>query len=915
VLDGPPLSPEEIAAAYTPSDEAALRSDEPRTRPEPKAVSSRDDAVAAMLSGNPEGARDFLTGFVGDHPQDVEARLALARAHSHVGQYAQALKVLETGGGKDTRLIQLRADLLHTTGRTAEAIKLLESQLKSSKSIELRGDLLSLLVATGRGEGAQAIDLRESLYDDYDAGKIKTASEQLAVAQAALSRGSKGAFHDANMVMGDAEGLAPVEKGSWVGDRVRLLRGSMFAEKYAAEDAVTTFGLILERDPWHPEALAGTARVHVDSLNFAAGSRFATEALQVNPDHPEAHAVLARVALIEGRREEARDRITKHVFAVNSQHVTGLAVMAGLALMESDDAAYAKWRDQALAANPRNGAFYQQLSDMLGFLHLYPESETILAEGSKRVPNDPYVTAARGLNLLRLGREKEAREALERAWKRDPFNERTKNVLELYENSIDQNYTLSKVGALTIRLPTEDSEFVEPVLAKSVRWSRDELDRAYGTKAGDLRLEFFARPDEFSIRTVGVPSLGAVAVCFGNVITLIGPYHGSHNIENVIRHEMGHVYAIKKSRGRVPRWFTEGLSEWESEQADPAWARESAELLQQARRAGKLRRLRELELAFIRAESPAMMEVAYSTAAYAVRFMGKTYGRPKLVTMLEQWGAGKSTEEIFVDVLGEKLTDVEAKFERWFFAELDAKVGGWHPTPDPDKADELDALFSRATEQLQSGDRTGAASSLEELIARGGDGFAPRMLLAKLAMGSSKPETARPHLEAARKHHRESIEPLQMLADLARKLDQPGDEAKALTEALAIDGESFEPAARLLMLAELEGDTKTAALALRRIQAAAPLHPMALAGATLAAKRAGKTKWAKQLLARTERAAESAGGPADTFVVVALAADAMGDDELTQKAATMAVKSGGLPTKALERLGTLGGVKAGRSGS
>jgi tetratricopeptide (TPR) repeat protein len=571
-------------------------------------------------------------------------------------------------------------------------------------------------------------------------------------------------------------------------------------------------------------------------------------------------------------------------------------------LAEQDIAGYAKWRDAALSLNPKNGTFYKDLSDILGFLHLYPEADRILREGAGKAPDDPYVHAALGLNLLRLGDETKALEELGLAWKKDPFNERTRNVLDLYEQSIAKNYALAERGGVTVRLPHDDREFLQPSLLDAVMQSRKTLDAAYKTSSGPLRLEFFREPHEFSVRTVGVPSLGAIAVCFGQVITFIGPYHGMHNIDNVIHHELAHVYAIKKSKGRVPRWFTEGLSEWESEQADPAWARESAELLQQARRAGKLRRLHELELAFIRAESSAMMEVAYSTAAYAIRYLGQTYGRDALVSMLVGYGSGESTDVLVEKHLGKNMATVESEFEQWFFAELDKVVTGWHPASHAKAADERDDLFKRAVRQLQHNDRPAAIHTLEELLARGGDGYASRMLLAQLLLDGPKPVAAQRHLQAAQKFHLEAIDPLVRLAELARKLDRPDDEKSHLRSALAIDGDSLEPAARLLMLAVVTGDRDASSFAFRRAQAIAPLHPIVLAAQALQVAKSDKAR------ARTlfERGAKTLSGPpqgpGDTYVVLALAAAAVGDAAAAKKFAAVARNDPRLPAAARKQL-------------
>jgi len=881
-----------------------------RQRPKPADVHDRAAALQAVARGNPEGAIAFLRTFLESHADDVEARLALARAQMSVGALDDARATLfdKRAKGNDVALVQMRVQLHRTRGEYGEAEKLLEAGLKAHPdALPLRGDLLWLRVETGRRKDARTKDLLEGLYDAYDGSKAKSAADLLAVAQAALARGGKAGFHDANMVLEEAEALAPTAEGTWVGDRIRLIRGAVFLEKYAADEAATTFGLLLERDAWHPDALAGMAWVHLEGLRFAAAARAADEALLVNPHHPEAHAALARIALIEGRREEARSRIEREVLKVHPANDRGLAVLAALAITQADDKAYAKARDRVLAVNPHHGGFFKDLSDILGFLHLYPEADQVLREGEALAPDDPYVQSALGLNLLRLGAEERGRQALEKSWKGDPFNERTRNVLDLYTNSLDKSYVLHDTGSLTIRLPTTDAEFVQPVLVDSVERSRKDLDKAYATKAGKLRVEFFASPDEFSVRTVGVPSLGAVAVCFGPVITFIGPYHGVINLDLVIRHELAHVYAIARSKGRVPRWFTEGLSEWESELADPAWARESAALLGEARRQKKLRKLSELELAFIRAESPVMMEVAYATAAYAIRYLGTTYGRAKLVAVLDGYGKGLDTPELFSKHFGKDLTTVEREFEAWFFAELERKQGGWTPTNSETSNDPRDGLYRAAQAALEKGDRPGAVRTLETLIDKGGDGFPTRMALANLGADGKQAPATKKHLEAARKFNTESIEPLVKLAELARRAGDVGEEKKVLREALAIDADSLDPAARLLMLAVVTDDRDAAAYARGRTRALAPLHPLTLAADALELQKAGKGADAKKRLDRAAKAlANTEGrGPVDTLVVVALARAAVGDKNGAKEAAKQALANKALPAQARKRLEAL----------
>lgn len=880
----------------------------PRERPAPAKLQDREAALAAVTHGNPEGAIPVLTAALADKPKDVEARVALARAHAQLGALDAAIAALadKRGAPDEVEIVQLRAWCLRAQGQHAKAEALLEEALrKHAASPALMGDLVAVRIDTGRRGDAATRALIDQLYDLYDGGKAKSAADLLGVAMAALGQGGKGGFHDANMVLGDAETAAPVEAGSWTGDRVRLLRGAMFLEKYAAAEATETFELVLARDPWHPDALAGLAMVHVENLRFAAAARAATEALMVNPHHPDAHAVLARIGLIEGRADEVEQHTSAAALRVDPSHTRSLTVLAALAIAHNDAKGYATARDRALAKNPSDGFFFKDLSEILGFLHLYPEADTVLREGAALAPKDAYVQSALGLNLLRLGDETAGRAALEKSWKGDPFNERTRNVLDLYEKTLDSDYAVQTVGDFTVRLPKTDREFVQPVLVDFAARSRKALDGFYHVDAGKLRLEFFESPDAFSVRTVGVPSLGAVAVCFGPVITFIGPYSGRVNLDLVMRHELAHVYAIRRSKGRVPRWFTEGLSEWESEQADPAWARESAALLLEARRAGKLRKLSELELAFIRAESPVMMEAAYATAAYAIRYLAATYGRDKLIAVLDGYAQGKQTPELFEQHLGKPLATIEGEFETWFAAQLASKLSGWIPRGRPEGDDARHALWVTAQKQVEAGEHAEAVRTLETLIAKGGDGFAARMAVAEQLM-TSKPASAKRHLEAARKFHTESIEPYVRLAALARKDADVAGEKKVLRTALGIDADSLDPAARLLMLGLVTDDKDAVVYARNRAAALAPLHPIVLAARALVLQAEGKADAAKAALARANEAiaATQGRGPVDTLVVVALAQAATGDAAGAKKTAATAL-AGELPEVARKRLAGL----------
>lgn len=875
-----------------------------RERDKPAAPHTRDAALVAVAHGNPDGAVKFLLEHVKSHADDAEAQLALARGQRLIGQLDASEKTL-TALHKASKDKQVQAEALRQLARLRFArgdIKTAEQHIRAARQLApndllLAGELVRLMFLSGRASDREARELIDQLYAAYSDGTAQSAGELLGAAYAGLA---ERAFQSSSRVLQEAEQAAPPSGGTEIADQVSMELVDLFLEKYKPGEAAETLALVLERDPWNPEALAKMGWVYLDQFALAAASRTADEALQVNPENADAHAVLAWIALIEGDRELARRHIVDHVVNVNPSHHGGQIVLAALAIFDRDMAAYAKARDAVLGFNPRDGRFFSQLSDLLGYLHLYPECDAVLVEGAKLLPDDPYVQGALGLSKLRLGDEAAGRVALDKAWKKDKYNARTLNVRELYRERIEPHYAERVEGDLTLRLPTELQDLVAPGYVAAITAARKALDGGYGIKISPLRVEMYAEPDEFSVRTVGTPALGAIGVCFGPVITSLGPYMGTHNFNQVIWHEIAHSYAIELSAGRVPRWFTEGLSEWESEVADPSWARESAELLYEARRHDKLRKLSQLELAFLRAESPLMMEVAYATAAWAMRYLGETYGRPKIIALLKGYASGKSTDELFKQILGKDLATVEKDFSQWFDAELDRKLSGWRPSQDQADDPRLTSLMS-ALELAGQGELAKAKLELEKLIAGNGDGFIVRKTLAAVLEQQGDSKAAIAEYERAAKFHLESIEPYIGIAGIARKQKDVALELDALDKLLAIDAMSFEPVLRMIVVAAASGDARLAA-AVERGAAIGPLHPSVLAGGVLvlAANKADKKRMAA-MLDEVMVTALRPDATLDIVVMAALAADAVGDARV-KDVAPRALQAQELPDTARKRL-------------
>ena len=80
---------------------------------------------------------------------------------------------------------------------------------------------------------------------------------------------------------------------------------------------------------------------------------------------------------------------------------------------------------------------------------------------------------------------------------------------------------------------------------------------------GPVQVEVYPDHEDFAVRTMGMPGLGALGVTFGEVVAMDSPsgaQPGYFHWASTLWHEMSHVFILTATNHRVPRWFTEGLA-------------------------------------------------------------------------------------------------------------------------------------------------------------------------------------------------------------------------------------------------------------------------------------------------------------------------------------------------------------------
>jgi tetratricopeptide (TPR) repeat protein len=277
---------------------------------------------------------------------------------------------------------------------------------------------------------------------------------------------------------------------------------------------------------------------------------------------------------------------------------------------------------------------------------------------------NPTAHANLGMHLLRTGDEVAARQALERAFKDDPYNVVTFNSLALLD-SLDKFQTIQD-GDLIFKFHPDEVTVMREQAIPLAKEAFAALIKRYGfTPKGPILIEMFPKHDDFAVRTLGLPGMvGALGACFGRVVTLDSPRArkpGEFHWGETLWHELAHVMTLQMSNNRVPRWLTEGASVWEERRARPEWGRESDFTFLQALQAGKTPKLADLNDGF---SDPRTISLAYYQSSLLVEHIVDTYGEQGYHRLLRAYGQGFENEVALKDSLGVDWAGLQASFDK-----------------------------------------------------------------------------------------------------------------------------------------------------------------------------------------------------------------------------------------------------------
>src|SRR6185503_11764386 len=114
-------------------------------------------------------------------------------------------------------------------------------------------------------------------------------------------------------------------------------------------------------------------------------------------------------------------------------------------------------------------------------------------------------------------------------------------------------------------------------------------------------------------------------------------------------HELAHVVTLQLSKGRVPRWLTEGISVYEERKVSKTWWREDERDLVDAIASDEVLTLKDINNAF---RGPRVM-FAYYQGGLMCEWIVKDFGFPKLREMVVAYGTeGMGDTQVVRGVLG-----------------------------------------------------------------------------------------------------------------------------------------------------------------------------------------------------------------------------------------------------------------------
>ena len=445
--------------------------------------------------------------------------------------------------------------------------------------------------------------------------------------------------------------------------------GMLLHERFNNPEAAGLFREALAKEPSNGEAYLGLAIVSADGFDGKA-TEYAAKAIELDPKLVGAHELMANLALENDDRDLAVAEADK-ALALDKDAMDAMAIHAAVELLadRSPDAWFAK----ITAVNSGYGEASARVARQLVLHYRYEDAVTYYRRAVKADPRLWAAHSALGIDLMRMGKEDEPRAELELSYNNGYRDAATVNSLRLLDSY--KNFQTFRDDTTILKLKKTEAGLLQPYMQAELHAIIATYDKKYRMKLpGKVQLEVYPDHEDFAVRTMGMPGLGALGVTFGEVVAMDSPSArkpGDFNWGATLWHEMSHVYILTATNHRVPRWFTEGLAVHEEGERSPEWGDRVTPEVLVAVREKKLLPLAELDRGFVYPEYPSQVVVSYFQAGSICDFVKARWGEEKLLEMVHSYAQLKTTSQVVQQNLG--LAPEE--FDKQYFAWIDKRYG------------------------------------------------------------------------------------------------------------------------------------------------------------------------------------------------------------------------------------------------
>ena len=616
-----------------------------------------DSPQALLAQGEYDKAITESEGILGRSPDQPAATATLLEAMIEIGDYRKAAERGEAflKRKSDPAVAVKTADALMRIGEYEGAATKL-TPFSTAQTLWMRGTLAE---RKGDKQSARLLFSQAAAMLDRTMA-VSGNPNPLELAAIADSLTELARYKEANQVYQSLAKLASDDamlKTRWA---------NLFAAKHNPAEAEGLYREALGINPKLPEALVGLAELAAGNWEGKAAT-LVQQALQVNPNLAAARLLLVRVYMEQENYSDAAKELDA-VDHINPALLESWSLRAVAEYLQGNtDALEQQWLPRILKENPSYGEVFAELGDFAVIKRQYGPA---VAFYRRALDKDPGLDDARsnlGINVFRLGQEDEARQILEEAYNRDPFNVWTVNTLRLMDSL--KEYQTFETDRFRVRLNPKEAALLWPYVDELTEQSYASLTSRYGYKPPvKVLLEVFPDHEDFAVRTLGLPGLGALGASFGPVVAMDSPSAratGEFHWGSTLWHELGHVITLGMTSNKIPRWFTEGLSVYEEAHARPGWGDPlNLGLIQALQRYG-LVPLEKFDGVFVRPQYPMQVVFAYFQAGMICDFIVDTYGFPKILAMLSAYNGGKNDAGAIREALGMSLEEFDKAFAEY----------------------------------------------------------------------------------------------------------------------------------------------------------------------------------------------------------------------------------------------------------